>query len=104
METERIKEIREGKRKAAERKLANFQASGYGKYYTEYSHYDDLVSICDIALSVSDIKSQNTKLMLIFNDLVEAAKKLDRYPDYDDMKLFISKFLDACYKNGFRRE
>lgn len=104
MEKERIKEIRESKRKAAERKLANFQASGYGKYYTEYSHYDDLVSICDIALSVSDIQTQNTKFMLIFNDLVGAAKQLDKYPDYDDMRLFISKFLDACYKNGFRRD
>ena len=104
METERIKEIREGKKKAADRKLANFQASGYGKYYTEYSHYDDLVSICDMALSVSDIKSQNAKLMLIFNDLLDSAKQLDRYPDYDDMRLFISKFLDACYKNGFRRD
>ena len=104
MEKERIKEIRESKRKAAERKLANYQVTGYPKYYTEYSHYDDLVSICDIALSVSEIKDQNAKFIIILNDLIDDAKRCDRYGDYDDMKLFVSKFLDACNRNGFRRE
>lgn len=104
MDSERIKQIRNSKKKAADRKLANYQDSGYSKYYTEYSHYDDLVHICDMALSVSEIKDQNTKFMLIFNDLFTDAKRLDRYPDYDEMRVFVTRFLDACCKNGFRRD
>ena len=104
MDSERIKEIRKGKQKAAERKLANYQSSGYPKYYTEYSHYDDLVSICDIALSVSEIREQNSKFIMVLNELIDDAKRCDRYGDYDDMKLFVSRFLDVCNRNGFRRD
>ena len=64
IDSSRIKEIMKSKEKAAQRKYDNFQASGVTKYYTEYRHYDDLASICRLALSISDIKEKNINYVI----------------------------------------
>ena len=80
MDTDRIKQIRKGKEKAAQRKYDNFQASGDNKYYYEYQHYSDLVSICDIML------------------------KHGVYDEPEDMKAFLGDVLLFGRKHGICRE
>ena len=104
MDSGRIKQIRDSKKKAAQRKYENFQYSGVNKYYTEYQHYSDLVDICNMALSISEIKAENVRMKLVFNDLVESAHKLLKYKDYyepEEAKKFIEAFMMECKRNGF---
>lgn len=107
MDTARIKEIRESKKKAAQRKYDNFQASGVNKYYTEYQHYDDLVSICDMALSISDIKAQNINIIVELTDVCETARimyKNGEYYEPEAMKHFLKDLLLFGRKHGVCRE
>ena len=107
MDTDRIKKIKESKRKAAQRKYDNFQASGDNKYYYEYQHYSDLVSICDMALSISDIKSQNTDIIVGLSDVCETARvmyKNGEYYDPEAMKHFLGDLLLFGRKHGVCRE
>ena len=104
MDSERIKQIRDSKEKAAKRKLDNYQASGVEKYYTEYRHYNDLVEICDIALSISQIRDQNTKFMCILNEIYPEARKLNKNFEYESAVQFIGKVIRTCHLFGFRRD
>ena len=107
MDTERIKKIRDGKKKAAQRKYDNFQASGENKYYYEYSHYNDLVDICDMALSVSQIKDRGTKIFVDLGGIVEDAYQLKRTGDYYDpesVKNFLDQVLLIGRQYGWEKE
>ena len=93
MNTSRIEEIKKSKEKAAQRKYDNFQASGVTKYYTEYQHYSDLVDICNIALSVSEIRDKSIKTNAEMMRLCDNAEHIERFREYYDpetMKAFIS--------------
>ena len=107
MDTDRIKQIRKGKEKAAQRKYDNFQASGDNKYYYEYQHYSDLVSICDMALSISDIKSQNIDIIVNLTDICESARIMLKHGEYyepEAMKAFLGDVLLFGRKHGICRE
>ena len=104
MDSERIKEIRDSKEKAAKRKFDNYQGSGVDKYYTEYRHYQDLVDICDIALSISQTREKNFKLMSILNEMYPEAKRLNKEFDYERAEQFIGKFIRTCHLFGYRRD
>lgn len=107
MDTDRIKQIRKGKEKAAQRKYDNFQASGDNKYYYEYQHYSDLVDICDIALSVSDIREKNLKMQTDLYDISNQAYNLYKgggYYDPVEMKLFLDSVLLFGRKHGVCRK
>lgn len=102
----RIKEIMKSKEKAAQRKMDNFQASGFNKYYTEYQHYDDLVSICRLALSISDIKENNDRLTMSLYELCSKAYDLKQEGDYfepDKMKSFLEDIIIVGKQNGVLR-
>ena len=107
MDTERIKKIRDSKEKAARRKYDNFQASGTQKYYYEYEHYTDLVDICDMALSVSQIKDRGTKIFADLGGLVEDAYQLKKTGDYYDpesVKNFLNQVLLIGRQYGWEKE
>lgn len=107
MDTERIKKIRDSKEKAARRKYENFQASGTQKYYYEYEHYTDLVDICDMALSVSQIKERGTKIFVDLGGLVEDAYQLKKTGDYYDpesAKNFLDQVLLIGRQYGWEKE
>ena len=104
MNTERIKQIRKGKEKAAQRKYDNFQASGDNKYYYEYQHYSDLVSICDIALNVSEIRDKYFKTSMDMQTICSRANKYKKNADYydsDTMRFLLEDIVLIGKKYGF---
>lgn len=54
MDKERILKIRASKEAAKNRQYANFQSTGDDNYYRKYTGYDDIVTICDMALNSAD--------------------------------------------------
>lgn len=104
MDTDRIKQIRKRKQEAAERKYENFQAGGDNKYYYEYQHYSDLVSICDIALSVSEIRDKYFKTSMDMQTICSRANKYKKNGDYydaDTMKYLLEDIVLFGRKYGF---
>ena len=72
MNAERIRKIRESKEAARIRQYNNFQASGDDNYYRKMSGYEEIVEICDQALSAAD---DHTKAISITADLCGLASK-----------------------------
>lgn len=106
IDSSRIKEIMKSKEKAAQRKYDNFQASGVTKYYTEYRHYDDLASICRLALSISDIKEKNDRLTISLYKLCHKAYDLKKDGDYFEpqkMKSFLEDIIIMGKQNDLLR-
>ena len=57
MDAARIEQIRKSKEKARQRQWQNYQATGDDNYYRKMNGYEDIVTICDQALSAADALS-----------------------------------------------
>lgn len=51
MTKERIEEIKKSKERAYKRQFDNYQATGEQKYYSAMVRYEEIVDLCDMALS-----------------------------------------------------
>lgn len=76
MDTDRIQEIRDSKERARLRNFENFQATGDQKYYTKYHAYEELVDICDLALSKNNYRQEAGSIKADYIMLATKASRL----------------------------
>jgi hypothetical protein len=79
MTTDRILQIRKSKEAAQKRQEANYYATGNGEYMKKARGYEDVVELCDQALSVSRDRDAaaviKNALMSIAQDAKQAEKE-----------------------------
>ena len=104
MKADEIEKIRNGKEKAAQNNYQWFQQSGDDRYYRAYKRYDDLVEICNQALSVADIKDKHQRLQSNIMILAERAAKIKYNREFSDQELvkdFLYDFVDMAKRFGY---
>ena len=104
MKADEIEKIRNGKEKAAQNNYQWFQQSGDDRYYRAYKRYDDLVEICNQALSVADIKDKHQRLQNNIMILAERAAKIKYNREFTDQELikdFLYDFVDVAKRFGY---
>ena len=74
MNTERIKQIRESKEQARRRQERNYEDSGIGSYLSKAKQYEEIVEICDQALSVSQDRDAAREIRNELMDIAEQAR------------------------------
>lgn len=74
MNTERIKQIRESKERARRRQERNYEDSGIGSYLSKAKQYEEIVEICDQALSVSQDRDAAREIRNELMDIAEQAR------------------------------
>lgn len=77
MTAEQIKKIRDRKEKARERQYRNYQDSGEGMYYSKAKQYEQIVEICDQALTVAKDREKCRKVQNDIIELADMAKKAE---------------------------
>ena len=73
MDKERIKKIRDRKYQAYLRQTDNYQSSGEGKYDYRAKAYEEIVEICDIALTKVDGLNETARLHNVIQNLARQA-------------------------------
>lgn len=104
MKADEIEKIRDGKERAAQNNYQWFQQSGDDRYYRAYKRYDDLVEICNQALSVADIKDKYQRLQSNIMILAERAAKIKYNREFTDQELikdFMYDFVDMAKRFGY---
>lgn len=106
MDAERIKKIRENKEKARKRQWQNYQATGDDNYYRKMNGYEDIVTICDQALSAADDhqKALNLKLDII-EFASEAADLIHHNPGiYKEVKDLLENIMATARRYGWQNK
>lgn len=104
MRAEEIEKIRDGKQKAAQNNYQWFQQSGDDKYYRAYKRYDDLVEICNQALTVAEDRDKANRLKADFMVLARKAADMRHKGDFNDpaaMKDLLYEIVDVAKMFGF---
>ena len=95
MTRERIEEIKKSKERAYERQFDNYQSTGEQKYYAAMHRYEEIIDLCDIALSDANPRQE---LGFIKASLCSVADKVDtvihKYPEGYFMPLQPSDLAD----------
>jgi len=76
MTKEAIEKLIEQQEKISHRNYMNYQESGIQRYMRAHERAEDLISICRMAASVADIKSENLHIKANFADCVVKANYL----------------------------
>ena len=77
MNKEQIKKMIEQERKISDRNYMNYQQSGISRYMRAHEKAEDLIELCQTALSVADIKDENRIVKGNFIDCAAMAISLD---------------------------
>ena len=104
MRAEEIEKIRDGKQKAAQNNYQWFQQSGDDKYYRAYKRYDDLVEICNQALTVAEDRDKANRLTADFMVLARKAADMRHHGEYNNpaaMNDFLYELVDVAKCFGF---
>ena len=104
MKADEIEKIRNGKEKAAQNNYQWFQQSGDERYYRAYKRYDDLVEICNQALTIADTKDKYQRLQSNIMILAERAAKIKYNREFTDQELikdFLYDFVDVAKRFGY---
>ena len=106
MNEQRIKEIRESKDKARRRQERNYQESGIGSYQSKARQYEEIVDICDIALSVArerdEARAIKSELMMIAEQAYIAEKNC--HGCGSETPVVLNKVLQMAKKYGCWRD
>ena len=106
MNEQRIKEIRESKDKARRRQERNYQESGIGSYQSKARQYEEIVDICDIALSVArerdEARAIKAELMMIAEQAYRAEKNC--HGCGNETPVVLNKVLQMAKKYGCWRD
>lgn len=104
MNEQRIKEIRDSKEKAMERQERNFQESGISSYQSKARQYEEIVDICNIALSVArerdEARAIKQELIMIAEQAYRAEK--DCHSCGSETPVVLNKILQLAKKHGWR--
>ncbi len=106
MDAARIEQIRKSKEKARQRQWQNYQATGDDNYYRKMNGYEDIVTICDQALSAADDhqKALNLKLDII-GFASEAADLIHHNPNIDkEIKNLLEDIMATAKRNGWQNK
>ena len=104
MTEKEIEKIKAGKEKAAQNNYTWFQQSGDDRYYRAYKRYDDLVEICNQALTIADTKDKYQRLQGNIMILAERAAKIKYNREFSDQELvkdFLYDFVDMAKRFGY---
>lgn len=106
MDAERIKKIRDSKEKARQRQWQNYQATGDDNFYRKMSGYEDIVTICDQALSAADDHQKALNLNL---DIIEFARQaadlIHHNPGIDkEVKNLLEDIMATAKRNGWQNK
>ena len=106
MDAERIKKIRDSKEKARQRQWQNYQSTGDDNYYRKMNGYEDIVTICDQALSAADDHQKALNLNLDIIDFAsEAADLIDHNPNIDrEVKDLLENIMATARRNGWQNK
>lgn len=78
MTTDRILQIRKSKEAAQKRQEANYYATGNGEYMKKARGYEDVVELCDQALSVSRDRDAAAAIKNALMDVAREAKQAEQ--------------------------
>ena len=77
MTKEQIEKMIEQQRKISDRNYMNYQSSGISRYMRAHEKAEDLIELCQTALSVADIKDENRIIKANFIECAAIAINLD---------------------------
>ena len=104
MTKERIEKIRDSKERARQRQSDNYQSTGEMKYYSAMNRYEDLVEICNQALTTAEDHDKCVRMSSQFMILAGKAAELKHKGDYrdaDKVKDFLHELVGAAERFGF---
>ena len=104
MDTATIQKIRKGKEKARQYNFQAYQDTGEAKYERAERRYSELVDICDLALSISEIRDRSVRMNSEYMILAKHAADLKHHGEYVDqqkMKDFLYEVVDVASRFGF---
>lgn len=103
MDYERIKVIRDRNEKKQRKNEANYMAGGEIIYSSRAHGFEELVEICDIALSVAKIRDQNHETSMKVLELGKAAKAVYNSCGRcnQDVELLCNKILKLAKDYGY---
>ena len=105
MRKERIEQIRDSKERARLRQQDNYQSTGEMKYYSAMSRYEDLVEICNQALTTAEDHDKCVRLtsnIMILAGKAAELKHKGEYRDADKVKDFLYELIDTAKRFGFQ--
>lgn len=106
MDAARIKKIRDSKERARQRQWQNYQSTGDDNYYRKMNGYEDIVTICNQALSAAEDhqKAQNLKFDII-DFAKEAADLIHHDPNIDaDIKNLLKNIMATAERYGWQNK
>lgn len=77
MNKQQIETLIEQQRKISDRNYMNYQQSGISRYMRAHEKAEDLIELCQTALSVADIKDENRIIKANFIECAAIAISLD---------------------------
>ena len=106
MNEARIKVIRERNLKKKKRNEENYAVSGEVIYSSRANAFDELVDICDIALSVASIRDRDTEITVSMNQILDTVRKVKSSCGRcnDDIQLLINQIEYLAKKCGYKPE
>lgn len=106
MDEARIKVIRERNLKKKKRNEENYAVSGETIYSSRANAFDELVDICDIALSVAAIRDRDTTITVSMNQILDTVRKVKNSCGRcnDEMQLLINQIEYLAKKCGYNPE
>lgn len=106
MNEARIKVIRERNLKKKKRNEENYAVSGETIYSSRANAFDELVDICDIALSVASIRDRDTEITVSMNQILDTVRKVKNTCGRcnDEMQLLINQIEYLAKKCGYKPE
>lgn len=104
MTRERIEQIRESKERARLNQYKEFQASGNSKSYTRMKAHEDVVELCDLALSTIDDHNAIVHIKTTTISLASDAEKLLHYKPFisEDVKGILKELIATAKMYGFQ--
>ena len=106
MDEARIKVIRERNLKKKKRNEENYQVSGEVIYSSRANAFDEIVDICDIALSVASIRDKYTEITVSMNEILNTVRcvKLSCGRCNQDVELLLNQIEHLANKCGYHTE
>lgn len=106
MNEARIKVIRERNLKKKKRNEENYAVSGEVIYSSRANAFDELVDICDIALSVASIRDRDTEITVSMNQILDTVRKVKSSCGRcnDEVQLLINQIEYLAKKCGYKPE
>lgn len=106
MDEARIKVIRERNLKKKKRNEENYQVSGETIYSSRARAFDEIVDICDIALSVASIRDRDTEITVSMNRILDTVKavKYSCGRCNSDVELLLNQIETLARKCGYKLE